>query len=75
MTEYGVVLFYTTSAAFAAEKALAKAKINCVLVPPPRELSSDCGVALRFEWSRNAEVNQILEETGVQISGTHPLCE
>ena len=73
MGSHGVVLFHTTSAAFAAEKALARAGVDCTLVPPPREFSSDCGVAVHFEWDRMAEVAQILEEANVDIAGTYRL--
>jgi len=47
---YGHVLFHTSAAAFRAEKLALGAHIQGArLVPTPRELSSDCGVALRFE--------------------------
>ncbi len=46
---YGYVLFYTSAAAFRAEKLSGAAGIpGARLIPTPRELSSDCGVALRF---------------------------
>ena len=73
MADRGVVLFFTTSAAFAGEKTLARAGVDCALIPVPREFSSDCGVALRFGWSREAEVVQMLDEAGVEIAGVHRL--
>ena len=46
---YGYVLFHTSAAAFRAEKlAVAAALPGARLIPTPRDLSSDCGVALRF---------------------------
>jgi len=46
---YGYVLFHTSAAAFRAEKlAVAAALPGARLIPTPRNLSSDCGVALRF---------------------------
>ncbi len=45
----GVVLFHTTTSALRAEKILQKAGLSVKLIPTPRELSSDCGMALRFE--------------------------
>jgi hypothetical protein len=71
MGDYGVVLFHTTSAAFAAEKTFAKAAVDCALIPVPREISSDCGVALRFDWSQAANAARILEEAGVEVAGIH----
>lgn len=47
---YGYALFYTSAAAFRAERVAALAGLaGARLVPTPRELSSDCGVALRFD--------------------------
>ena len=50
MNRFGVVLFHGTQAAIRAEKILTKAGRVVQLVPTPRNLSSDCGVALRFPW-------------------------
>lgn len=71
MADCGVVLFHTTSAAFGAEKALIRAGIKCALIPVPRELSTDCGIAMRFDWPDRENVIRILQEAGVEIAGTH----
>ena len=73
MSSYGVILFHTTAEAFAAEKALGEAHLECRLIPTPREFSSDCGVAARFEWSRAADVLRTLEEAHVELAAVHPL--
>jgi hypothetical protein len=53
---HGFVLFYTSAAAFRAERLCAEAGIpGSRLVPTPRELSSDCGSALRFALGEAAE--------------------
>ena len=52
----GVVLFHTTSSALRAEKILQKNGLTVKLIPTPRELSSDCGIALRFEWDDREQV-------------------
>jgi hypothetical protein len=57
---YGVVLFHTTAAAMQAEKVLSKAGLKVKLIPTPREFSSDCGIALRFEWEQRAQVESLL---------------
>ena len=72
-TESGVVLFYSTSSAIRAEKVLRKAGFAFKLVPTPRHLSSDCGLALRFAWSLKEEIGRTLDLEGVEISGIHPL--
>lgn len=62
---YGYVLFYTSAAAFRAEKlSLAAGIPGARLIPTPRELSSDCGVALRFtlEPGRNEAMRAAMEQ-------------
>ncbi len=69
MTDYAIILFHTTSSAFAAEKALVKAGVQCALIPPPRELSSDCGIAVRISSSRTDAAIRALEGAGVETAG------
>jgi len=73
MTEYGVVLFYTTSSAMRAEKLLAKAGYAVKLIPVPRQFSSDCGIALRFDWHQNEQVRSELDKAQVEIDSVHRL--
>lgn len=68
----GVVLFHTTTSALRAEKILQKAGLTVKLIPTPRELSSDCGIALRLELSDRAEVEERLTGAGLEIE-IHPL--
>lgn len=72
-SEYGVVLFYSTSAAIRAEKLTQGAGLRVKLIPTPRQLSSDCGISLRFEWDQANTVRSVLEEKGVEIQGIHPI--
>ena len=73
MSNYGVVLFYTTSAAMRAEKILKSGDLTIKLIPTPRELSSDCGIALRFDWSQAQHVKILLDSAGVEIDGIHQI--
>jgi len=73
MTEYGVVLFYTTSSAIRAEKLLAKEGYAVRLVPTPRQFSSDCGIALRFDWQQHKQVRSALDKAQVEIDAIHHL--
>lgn len=43
------------------------------LVPTPREFSSDCGIALCFNWSQVEQVRASMESARVEIAGMHPL--
>ncbi len=69
----GVVLFHTNSAALRAEKVLQRAGLAVKLIPTPREFSSDCGVALRFEWKEAARVQTLLDQARVQVAGIHQI--
>lgn len=71
--EFGVVLFYTSSAALRAEKLLIKAALKVKLIPTPRELSSDCGMALRFVWSDEPRVRELLDSANVETASLHKL--
>lgn len=62
----GVVLFHTTTSALRAEKILQKAGLSVKLIPTPRELSSDCGIALRFELLDWERVEKELDSVGVE---------
>ncbi len=73
MTRYGVVLFHTTSSAMRAEKLLMKGGYSIKLVPTPRQFSSDCGIALRFDWAEYERVKSALDAAGVKIDAIHPM--
>ncbi|MBD3180813.1 DUF3343 domain-containing protein [Candidatus Poribacteria bacterium] len=73
MSNYGVVLFYTTSSAIRAEKVLENGNIYAKLIPTPRELSSDCGISLRFDWELADSVRNALEFDKVEIAGIHKI--
>jgi hypothetical protein len=75
MTKFGVVLFHTSSSAMQAEAVLVKVKMSVKLIPTPRELSSDCGISLRFDWDLNEDVRNVLKDRHVEIAGIHPLVE
>jgi len=73
MTRYGVVLFYTNSSVMRAEKLLMKAGYSIKLIPTPREFSSDCGVALRFDWADYEQVKLILDTAHLEIGAIHQM--
>lgn len=73
MSGYGVVLFFTTSAAMRGEKVATAAGLGVKLIPTPRQLSSDCGIALRFAWAAAESVRRCLEEARVENDGLHKI--
>jgi hypothetical protein len=73
MTRYGVVLFYTTSSVMRAEKLLTNAGYSIKLIPTPREFSSDCGLALRFDWADYEQVKLILDTAHLEVDAIHQM--
>ena len=71
MTQYGVVLFHTTSAVMRTEKLLIKEGYSIKLIPTPRQFSSDCGIALRFDWSYCEQVKSVLNKARVEFDAIH----
>jgi hypothetical protein len=77
MSTDGVVLFHTSAAALRAEKVLGQAGLGVKLILTPRELSSDCGISLRFashdiETVRSLLVAARVETAGIHVSGPAP---
>ena len=73
MNPQGVVLFFTTSSALRAERVLLDAKFAIKLIPTPRQFSSDCGIACRFDWSERERVEKTLDEAAVELSAVKAL--
>ena len=67
----GLVTFFASHHAMRAEKVLVKAGLTVALVPGPREISPNCGVALQFEYIYTERVRTLLAENKVQIEGMH----
>jgi hypothetical protein len=68
-----VVTFHTTAEAMATEKLCRALGLAGRLIPVPRQLSSDCGLA----WSAPAELAEAVEaalaERGIETAGLHRL--
>jgi len=71
MTQFGVVLFHTTSTVMRAEKLLTKGGYSIKLIPTPRQFSSDCGIALRFEWEARDRVKAVLDTAKVEFDAIY----
>ena len=71
MTQYRVVLFHTTSAVMRAEKLLMKEVYSIKLIPTPRQFSSDCGIALRFDGNDHEQVKSMLDDAKVEFDAVH----
>ena len=71
MSQYSVVLFHSTTHAIRAEKVLTQAGIRVKMIPTPRQLSSDCGMVLRFDRTESSHVAETLSGKRVPINGIH----
>ena len=73
MNQYGVILFHTTSSVMRAEKLLLKEGVPVKPIPTPREFSSDCGIALRFNWAQQKQVKSVLDSAHVETEGIYQM--
>jgi hypothetical protein len=66
--EYGIILFDTTQAAIKAEKVLMSSGISIKLIPVPRHISHNCGIAIRFELNFIDKIRSVLRKEDVPIA-------
>ena len=72
-TKKVVVTFYTTASAMEMERACKRAGVAGRLMPVPRELTSDCGIAWASAESLRREVEAVIGQEDIEISGIHTL--
>ena len=61
----GVITFYGSHHALKGEKVLSEKGISVVLIPGPREISPNCGTAIRFDYKEIGAVEVVLSERKV----------
>ncbi len=69
--QIGVVTFFSSQHAMSAEEALKNKGYQVSLMPGPKDISPNCGVALQFEPEKKAEVEAILKEADVLFEAVH----
>ena len=57
---YYVMLFAAVSHVLKAEKILKEEKLPHKLIPIPKQISSDCGICLRFELQHRSSIEKSL---------------
>ena len=67
----GLLTFYASHHAIRAEKILGEADLAATLIPGPKELSPNCGVAVRFEYAKKDEALGVLAKRKVQVDEVH----
>lgn len=67
----GLLTFFASHHAIRAEKTLRVAGMEVALIPGPKELSPNCGVAVRFEFAKREEALTLLEAKKVRVDEIH----
>ncbi|AMV73135.1 DUF3343 domain-containing protein [Desulfuromonas carbonis] len=65
-----VAIFHSIHRVMQAEKLLKQQRAEILLIPVPRQLTSDCGLAIRFAESDRDTVEAILAAAGLQAVET-----
>ena len=60
-----VAIFNSIHRVMKAEKLLKERRLPILLIPAPRALTSDCGLAIRYGAADRDEVEKLLAEAGV----------
>jgi len=68
-----IISFFTVHQALRAEKVLMESGFKISMIPVPRQISSDCGVALKFECEEEEKVKKVLDNNMVKIESIHHL--
>lgn len=67
----GLISFFGSHHAIRADTQLRRGGYASQLIPGPKELSPNCGVAVRFAFDRREEVLAYLTAKKVQIEDVH----
>lgn len=67
----GLLTFFASHHAIRADKVLTRAGLSTELIPGPKELSPNCGVALRFRYEQRDEATSVLAENHVEVDEVH----
>jgi hypothetical protein len=67
----GLLTFFASHHAIRAEKILRQAGFAAELIPGPKELSPNCGTAVRFEYDRRDEALPVLTAGHVEVDEVH----
>ena len=67
----GLISFFGSYHAMRAETVLKRNGFAVQLIPGPKELSPNCGVALRFEHDQRDSILAVLADKNVRIEAVH----
>jgi hypothetical protein len=60
-----VAIFNNVHRVMKAEKVLKEKRFDMLLIPAPRALKSDCGLAIRYKEAQRTEIESALREAGL----------
>lgn len=60
-----VAVFHSVHRVMKAEKLLKQERLDVLLIPTPRQLSSDCGLAIRYDEAVRQRVDAVLAAEGL----------
>lgn len=66
-----VVILFSIHFVLKAEKLLKRSGISHDVIPVPREISSDCGMAVEFSCLEKERVVDLLSSAGMRIAGLY----
>lgn len=69
------ITFKTVHQAMQVEKILKSAGFSFRMVPVPRQISSDCGMGLKYECTDEGGIKETLNRYQVNVAGFHRLEE
>jgi len=61
-----VAIFHSVHRVMKAEKVLKLAGADFLLIPAPRQLASDCGLAIRYMRQARERIETLLDSEGLQ---------
>ena len=69
MAENIIIRFNSPHQALKAEKTLKKCDLKCRMIPIPRKLSPDCGIALQINSELKQQVEVTLMDNSIEYEG------
>lgn len=63
-----VAIFPTTRAVIKAERLCKQNGITCKAIPVPRDISSECGIALEFDSSAEQSIKELFAKELIVVS-------
>jgi Putative Se/S carrier protein-like len=70
-----VAIFHSIHRVMKAEKILKQRRLDILLIPVPRQLASDCGLAIRMAPEIRAAVWELLDQEGLLPVELYQRCE